>query len=209
MNQSAQAGRTASGSMDTLAQDVQAMADQVQQITRDSQAISDILHTIKQIADQTNLLALNAAIEAARAGESGRGFAVVAEEVRTLAARTGSCTTQIDDLLTQFTQTTRTIHQKMASTQHNCHSSEASSATVVALLDEMTLAIDHILNHNLSVSDLVTQQTQVISSVNGTMTELNQIVANMSQNEKIAYQACGQLTDMSAELSQYLQCFRT
>ncbi len=209
MNQSAQAGRTASGSMDTLVQDVQAMADQVQQITRDSQAISDILHTIKQIADQTNLLALNAAIEAARAGESGRGFAVVAEEVRTLAARTGSCTTQIDDLLTQFTQTTRTIHQKMASTQHNCHSSEASSATVVALLDEMTLAIDHILNHNLSVSDLVTQQTQVISSVNDTMTELNQIVANMSQNEKMAYQACGQLTDMSAELSQYLQCFRT
>lgn len=82
-----------------LADEIEATAEQVESLGAGVANIDTIIETINGIADQTNLLALNAAIEAARAGEQGRGFAVVAEEVRSLAQKTQSSTTEISDMI--------------------------------------------------------------------------------------------------------------
>lgn len=71
--------------------------------------ISSVADIITQIANQTNLLALNASIEAARAGEHGKGFAVVAQEVSKLADHTKSSLLEVDEILEETEQATKTI----------------------------------------------------------------------------------------------------
>lgn len=87
--------------MRELAAQMEAAAEGIAALDKQSQIIGTIIKSISSIADQTNLLALNAAIEAARAGDQGRGFAVVADEVRQLASRTSQATVEIVSVVSQ------------------------------------------------------------------------------------------------------------
>jgi methyl-accepting chemotaxis protein len=105
-NESDEEAARGGGIVQEVVSEIQAIADTVNEsaaaveaLGQQSDRISAIVGTIKEIADQTNLLALNAAIEAARAGESGRGFAVVADEVRKLAERTAKSTQEIANMI--------------------------------------------------------------------------------------------------------------
>lgn len=94
--------------------DVSGASNLVHGLSQRAEAIVNIIDVIDDIAEQTNLLALNASIEAARAGEQGQGFAVVAEEVRKLAARSGTATNSITELLVTIQDEAEQASQQLA-----------------------------------------------------------------------------------------------
>ena len=108
--------RQAADNSQHLALEVSQMADVIAKLGEESERVSGIVSTIRDIAEQTNLLALNAAIEAARAGEQGRGFAVVADEVRTLSVRTSQATREISLVIHTISHETDAAVARMRTT---------------------------------------------------------------------------------------------
>jgi methyl-accepting chemotaxis protein len=88
------------------------MSEQAANTQQQSSKIKNVSTTIKGISDQTNLLGLNAAIEAARVGGSaGAGFGVVAGEIRKLSKSSKDATVEIEQILSQITQSLTGIQQ--------------------------------------------------------------------------------------------------
>ncbi|WP_097460611.1 methyl-accepting chemotaxis protein [Mangrovitalea sediminis] len=165
---------TAIHNIKSLDTEVDAVDSYIRRMGEDTDRIASVLSIIGGIADQTNLLALNAAIEAARAGEQGRGFAVVADEVRSLAAKTQGCTTEIDEMLTRLKDSAKTLEGAMGRTRTSFETSSESVINIGSCLDSVLNAIISIREHNDQMAAAAEEQSAVSQ-------EINQNIANIRE----------------------------
>jgi methyl-accepting chemotaxis protein len=164
---------TAVRGIQEVASTVRESAQMIAELGERSSQIGQILAVIKDIADQTNLLALNAAIEAARAGEQGRGFAVVADEVRKLAERTTSATSEISTMINAIqTETGRAVATM-----------ERGSTQVAEGVAYANQAGEALQNINRSVANAVERIHEIAEATRSHTGQSEQITA---QVEKIA-----------------------
>ena len=131
--------------------------EDIQELEKFSENITEIVSTISSISAQTNLLALNASIEAARAGDVGRGFTVVAEEIRVLSEQTSAATTNISELISnirsRISQTVSSISVSMDTFENNTKNSQMVLSVFVELKDyiEGIEKINETLSSGMSV----------------------------------------------------------
>lgn len=167
-------------SINRLAEEVTEAADVIGRLQKDADNVGVILDVIKNIAEQTNLLALNAAIEAARAGEQGRGFAVVADEVRTLASRTQQSTQEIQVVIHNLREASKSAVAVMTQSQQRARESVDQAAeagiTLNAISDRVTAISD--MSHQIAAAtEEQDQTTQQIQHSIGTMNDAAGAVA--------------------------------
>jgi methyl-accepting chemotaxis protein len=184
-----------------IADSVKQSASVIEALSAQSDEISAIIKTIKDIADQTNLLALNAAIEAARAGEQGRGFAVVADEVRKLAERTTASAQSVTDTIAQIQTNTQ---KAVASMEHGVGKVDAG----VALGNEAGAAISRVQEGSERVLTVVNDIAAALKEQGAASTDIARNVekiAQMSEDNGNLAQSAASSTQRLEELTMLLK----
>ena len=167
---------TVSG-MNRISQTVNESAESIAALGERSEQIGEIIQVINDIAGQTNLLALNAAIEAARAGEQGRGFAVVADEVRKLAERTSSATSEIGSMIKGIQEDTGKAVESMQSGTKEVEEG-------VSLANQAGEALNQIVTSVQNVTDMVQQIAVAIEEQSSTGEEVSANVESVADITK-------------------------
>ncbi|MBK7979402.1 MAG: methyl-accepting chemotaxis protein [Ignavibacteriae bacterium] len=144
-----------------------------------STKIGGIVKVINEIADQTNLLALNAAIEAARAGEHGRGFAIVADEVKKLADRTSSSTSEIVEMINSIQSDSQNAAKAIELGTSQVSVGMENSINAGNSMHEIVKSSDLLLEASSQVAAASEEQSAAVEQISKNVDSINS-VANLN-----------------------------
>lgn len=180
--------------IDSCNREMEKMLASMEDITKSSAQISEIISVIDDIAFQTNILALNAAVEAARAGDAGLGFAVVADEVRNLANMSADAAKQTGEL----------IEDSIRSVKHGMVMAKSTAASLNAVV---TGAAD-INEHVEKISEASQQQNEVIKSIRDGVQQVTQVISNTSATAEESAAAAEEMSGQAVMLREMISKFK-
>lgn len=187
--------------IDHMRTEIETTASVIRKLENDSGRVGKVLEVIRGIAEQTNLLALNAAIEAARAGEAGRGFAVVADEVRSLAQRTSSSISEINQIIDAVQLGTNDAARAIENGKQRSEQSVEQVNKTGAMLQRITSAIEAIRGMNQQIATAAEEQTAVAEDISRNLTEITTIAVANQQSVQDTEAVSGRLHDLSGQLN--------
>jgi uncharacterized phage infection (PIP) family protein YhgE len=181
---------------------VEAIAEQILNLSEQTGQISQISDSVAKIAKQTNMLALNAAVEAVRAGEHGRGFGVVASEIRKLADESKKSAEKINHIVTDIQAAMNsTITVTNEGTQTADSSIQLTKDTALSFLG-VKEAVNNVFLNSQQISLSAKQQAVAIQQILSAIGEIN-------LGAKETAQGIGQVRDSTKKLTSVAQNLKT
>ena len=191
-----------------LATESRNSAGEVDALAQRADEIGAIVKLIHDVADQTNLLALNAAIEAARAGEQGRGFAVVADEVRKLAERTSSATTEIEQMIVGIQNDTSSAVSAMNAALPEVDQGVTLASSASEALAAIESGARRTLERVREIAEATHEQSASSTAIAHQVEEISHMVETTSENIRGAADAAIALEQIASSLKDQIARFR-
>jgi len=198
----------ASQSTQQISQTVTDASERIRALDQRARQISDIASVIKDIAGQTNLLALNAAIEAARAGEQGRGFAVVADEVRKLAERTSTATTEIEEMISGIQGDTVGAVDAMNATLPEVQQGVELATSATDALKIIEQGARRTLERIGEVANSTAEQSQASTSIAQSVEQIARMVSESANTIQSTASTAHDLEEIASNLKKQVSYFK-
>jgi methyl-accepting chemotaxis protein len=175
---------------------------------KQAESIGQILNVISDIADQTNLLALNAAIEAARAGEAGRGFAVVADEVRKLAEKTMTATSEVGSAIRGIQDGTKKNIDNVEQAVEKIGTATGLAGKSGDALKEIVALVDVTSEQVRSIATAAEEQSSASEEINRSIEDINRISSETSDGMQQSAHAVAELANQSQVLKGLIESMK-
>lgn len=187
---------------------VQLIAQTIQELSNQTQQISEITTVVNTLAQQSKMLALNASIEAAKAGEAGKGFSVVASEVKNLAEQSEQSTTQVQKILEDIRRATEkavmVTEEGTKGVDHGTELVEQTGDIVRSLSDvihEATIA-------SQQIEAAIRQEGAGIEQITSGMNEINQVTLSFVSSVKQTTEAITNLATIAKNLKEQVDTYK-
>jgi methyl-accepting chemotaxis protein len=146
------------GHFEEILADMDEVARAIVRLNEHTQAVSEVMVTVNDLAEQSNLLSVNASIEAYKSGEAGKGFTVVAQEVKNLATQSKQAVARVRDVLSGIKSASSVVVRAAEQAREAVDLGRSVAVGAIQNINERVLAGDRTAEATMQISVASRQQ---------------------------------------------------